>query len=375
MWHENRLPDWLTLLCFTVISVVFVVRMIGCRVTVVDRQINQIVAFGLLTVLAREPAVARQLAPVLDPALLYDVWHWLFVMFCISCLGALILGDRGPDHYRKPYRFWLAAGVLVGIAFVFLSHWSRKSGLNMAQGGGWQYGAYFALYALPTCVMCAYAVRSFAALRGEARTVGEKTAVAAIFFASLIGALNMVVLAVGAIMSAAGVDDSFTVETEVRASGELILPFVAFASLALVPSAGAAVAQIFRIDRDSREARQLTPLWTDVTAVVPEVVLPLDRAEKALQKPSERLYRRRVENYDAVAIIARSMSPINQSISADEYRALFQHELRATLDRAIIEGLPRGPVAGSGAALPDSVDTLAHEWRAPSASRALITPR
>ncbi len=119
------------------------------------------------------------------------------------------------------------------------------------------------------------------------------------------GALNMSLLALGAVMDAMGIHDAFTEETKIRASGELILPFVALAAISLIPSVLSMLVRSLRLDGASKLERELRPLWRDVTAAVPEVVLPRSRRHLVLRSSDERLHRTRVEIHDALAVVAR----------------------------------------------------------------------
>lgn len=82
----------------------------------------------------------------------------------------------------------------------------------------------------------------------------------------------------------------------------------------LVLSAGRAVVQLLRLDRDSRALRRLYPVWRDLTAATPGVVLTLRPGDRRGSSTAERLHRRRVEILDAAAIVGRWAVPLPEDL-------------------------------------------------------------
>jgi hypothetical protein len=310
MWHENRLPPWLTLVCIGLTIVVFGLLMLLPRSGAVDRQIAVICGWGALTAVVREPAVATSpLLGWIPPYVLFDVWHWLFLMFCVAAVGLVILGmEDDPARVKTAYRRWYIVGVAIGPALLVLSHEARSQGLNVVEGGGWQYGAYFLLYCSVPVGFCLYVAMHLQKLRARAASWRERLALLMIVVFTVGGAINLSVLAAGAVMASTGVENAFTEETAVRASGELIVVFLAVAAISAVPSTTGKVAGSLRLDGASRLDRRLLPLWRDLTSVTPEVVLPLSLLEQLKQRSVERLYRRTTEIHDSVRLIERALT-------------------------------------------------------------------
>lgn len=82
----------------------------------------------------------------------------------------------------------------------------------------------------------------------------------------------------------------------------------------LVLSVGRAVAKLLRLDQDSRALRRLYPVWRDLTAATPGVVLTLRPGDRRGSSTAERLHRRRVEILDAAAIVGRWAVPLPEDL-------------------------------------------------------------
>ncbi|MBF6204458.1 hypothetical protein IU483_10030 [Streptomyces gardneri] len=114
-------------------------------------------------------------------------------------------------------------------------------------------------------------------------------------------------------------------------------------------------------DRDSRDCRTLQPLWTDLTAVVPHIVL-VDESHR--RGPALRRYRMAIEIRDALLHLRRH---------ASEYPP--EDVRRRTL--RIVRAAESGLVAASGTNVPGSHDLelrylLAMATRWPKAKRACL---
>ena len=106
----------------------------------------------------------------------------------------------------------------------------------------------------------------------------------------------------------------------------------------LVLSVGRAVVQLLRLDRDSRAMRQLYPVWRDLTAATPAVILTLRPSDRRGSSTAERLHRCRVEILDAAAIVGRWAVPLpddlDQLIEDSEASESGREALRSVLELA-----------------------------------------
>lgn len=374
MWADNRLPGWFTVACLALLVVVMAVRLLWVRRTPLDRQINIAVLWAVISSFLREPAVAGWLAPYVPGGapLLFDLWHGAFLLATTGCVGMFLLRDLGPDGYRRPYLAWMGAACAVSVALIVLSHPARAQGLVIPDYGGWRYGAYFVLYSALPVSQCFYAGRPALGLWRYTTSMRDRAVWLVFMLIAGGGAINMTILAIGAVAEAAGVENAFTHESHMRVAGELILPFVALAFAALIPSSARAVAAAVRVDADSRAARRLLPMWRKVTAAAPNVVLKLTSSDLAGVTPAERLHRLRVETHDAVAIIGRFAEPLPDELEAlaedaaadDDVEDMLQVlEILIAANRFAGGGGPQPtdePSSGHRV-LPD-LDTLARLW-------------
>ncbi|WP_280186409.1 MULTISPECIES: DUF6545 domain-containing protein [Nocardia] len=106
----------------------------------------------------------------------------------------------------------------------------------------------------------------------------------------------------------------------------------------LVLSVARAVVQLLRLDKDSRALRRLDPVWRDLTAATPGVVLTLRPGDRRGSSTAERLHRRRVEILDAAAIVGRWAAPLpdelDQLIEDSEMPECDREALRSVLELA-----------------------------------------
>ncbi|NKR28856.1 hypothetical protein GS966_27810 [Rhodococcus hoagii] len=309
MWHADRLPVEFTVASLILICVVAAIRLPFMRETFAERQINQFVFWAALSSLLREPAIATRLAPFVPGGtlIIFDMWHFAFLMTCVVCLSLFFFRDGRPiAEAQRLYHRWVVVGCAIGVSFFFLSHSARQKGMLLQDALGWQYAVYFSLYCFVPIVACLYALRELLSLRKRATDWREKTSVSIIFLIAVGGAYTMGYLALGAILATMGFDNSFTREVEIRAGGELILPYMALAFLIMIPSSAKALAQILRLDAVSQDTRTLEPMWRDlVVKATPGKILRQPWYSRWFTKPHVRNHRRRVEIHDAIGTVSR----------------------------------------------------------------------
>lgn len=106
----------------------------------------------------------------------------------------------------------------------------------------------------------------------------------------------------------------------------------------LILSMARAMLQLLRLDKDSRALRRLDPVWRDLTAATPGIVLTLRPGDRRGASTAERLYRRRVEILDAAAIVGRWAVPLPEDLDQlvdDSGMAICDREaLRSVLELA-----------------------------------------
>lgn len=376
MWADNRFPAWFTIVALTLVVVVAVVRIALVRSSTAERLINRILFLAMVTALLREPAIAERLAPFVPGGLpmLFDIWHAVFLVACSLFVGLFLLWDRGIAKYQQPMRRTVGVACVVGALLLILGEPARNEGLNVADAGGWRYGLYFVAYAGLLFAFCLDNLPSVLTLGARTASAKDTAAVVVLFLMLFNGALIMSLMAVGNVLGAAGLDNTYTRLAYLGASGELLLLWVVLGAAVLVPSAVRAVVQLLRLDPDSLAARRMYPVWRDLTAAAPGVVLALKPSDRFGASSAERLHRRRVEILDAAAIVGLHAVPVPEAVdelievsgdSEDE-----QEALRSVLELAsaswrlhAIGGAHRAGRPPLGHYHVPDIDTLARLWK------------
>ncbi|MFI5776844.1 DUF6545 domain-containing protein [Nocardia sp. NPDC051570] len=320
MWPHDRLPVGVTLSATMFIVAITIIRLaLPRRTSVFGRLINALMVFDAAAALLREPVIARRVAGAVPGGLptVFDAWHWLTVMAWACGLGMVLLHQYGPVRYRIRFRIVIGLSAVVGVVFLALSDPARAQGMSsIADYGGWRYGIYIALCSAPPVIVSSYYnVQTSRGAVGRTTTLRERIVLAVLLLFGIASLLPAVSAAVSAASDAAGVGNAFThnlysVMSDGITSGEPGLCFFTAVVVVLVPSSVRAVVQLLRLDRDSRGARRVYPLWRDLTAAAPQVVFRLRWADQWNASPRERLHRRRMEIHDAAEIVARYVLPL-----------------------------------------------------------------
>lgn len=320
MWPNTELSPWITISATVFIVAITLIRLASTlHTTLFGRLINTLLGFDAAAALLREPVVARQVAKVVPGGLptVFDAWHWLTVTAWAFGLGMALLHENGPVRYRTQFKVVLGLSGAIGLLFLVLSAPARAQGLSsIAEYGGWRFGVYIGLYsALPVIVSGYYYVLKVRGTVWRTTTLWERFTVAALVCFGIASSLPVFLMALAAGADALGVGNAFThnvfdLVADGITSGEPGLFVFAALVMVYVPSSAQAIVQLLRLDRESRAARRVYPIWRDLTAAAPQVVFRLKRADSWNVSPQERLHRRRMEIHDAAEIVARYVLPL-----------------------------------------------------------------
>ncbi|MEU2258661.1 DUF6545 domain-containing protein [Nocardia xishanensis] len=342
------------------------------RATEADHLINMIAGITAIGVLLRDPAIARQLAGFTPGGLptLFDVWHWTTVLTWTWGLGLWLLREHGPVRYRTRFRVAIGVAAGLGVAFVLLSSPARAHGVSIAEYGGWRYGIYIGLLSTPPVFVSSYMLRTLPVLRRRATSRREKNVVRILVVVAVLSVVPVSSLVFLAALGALGVGTDFAHQmynftSDGLASGEPQLLFGAVLALAIVPSCARAVARLRKLGR-------LYPLWRELTAAVPEVVLSLRWVDRWGASPAEREERLHIEIRDAAEIVARYVRPLPVAVDEliertvdddDQEHARLVTELVMAAQRLADSrnGEPAGEPSAQPANVPDE-DTLLRLW-------------
>ncbi|WP_378740631.1 DUF6545 domain-containing protein [Nocardia brasiliensis] len=316
MWAPDRFPAWVTIPVLVFVVVIAVTRLaLVRRSSALNRMINATVGFYTATSLL--PTIAPHMAAFVPggSATLFAVWHWCSVMAWGCGLGFVLLHEYGPVHYRIRFQVVVGLSTVLTVVLQLVSSPAQAQGVPIADYGGWRYGVYVGLYAAMTVVISFSVLRMGFRMWPRTTTLRDRILVAILCVFAAIYALPTAWFVFLAALRAVGAGNDFTrhaysLATDGLDTREPGLVLTAIVTLVFVPSSARAVAQLLRLDHQSRIAHRLNPLWRDLTAAAPQVVFPLKPADRRHISPKERAHRRRVEIHDAAQIIARFVAPL-----------------------------------------------------------------
>jgi hypothetical protein len=383
MWPHDHLPSWVTTSATVFIVVITIIRLVLVRhTTVFGRLVNTVLGLDAAAALLREPVIARHIAAVVPGGLptVFDMWHWLTATAWTCGLGMALLHENDPVRCRIRFKFVVGLSLAVGIVFLALSSPARAQGMSsIAEYGGWRYTVYIGLYsALPLIVSAYYYyVMKSRGTVWRATTPWERIMVVALVGFGVASSIPICSIALSAALDVAGVSNAFAqgifnVVSDGLASGEPGLFVFTALVVVFVPSSAQAVMQLLQLDRESRTARRMYPLWQDLTAAAPQVVFHLKSADNRKVSPQERLHRRRIEIHDAAEIVARYVLPLPAVVDElietttpedDQEHMRLVAELVLAAERLTrYNGEPAGEPTAGGADIPDE-QTLLRFWQ------------
>ncbi|MEV0247151.1 MAB_1171c family putative transporter [Nocardia sp. NPDC050712] len=270
------------------IAVLAVGRFLLCRATTLDRVINQLFAWGAVGMLLyRFSAMPGAAGPVYELALGCVVMTTTY-LYAIGCIRR---GGYDPDTLRRRQRWCGGAGLVAAAAILIAGATARADGqpVEMSLSGP---GLVFVFaigvpVAFNTAVWLRMLLREFRStdLTSTELALGAGMTLA-IGFAWVVQVLSILQLVTGWPQLGPQLPRAELVFTVCLAVNGLAPGFPLV--LALVRAA--------RLDRAGRACRRLEPLWRDLTAAVPEIVLrPVAGAD-----PATRVFRMTVEIRDAL---------------------------------------------------------------------------
>ncbi|MDT2007269.1 hypothetical protein FXW78_27125 [Rhodococcus opacus] len=276
-------------------------RLALVRSTVAERRMNSALVFASLSL-----ALQRSLAQ-----------HWLDLWFgygfantlsnvCIMLTAASLISlfsawALGPARLPRIHVVSLSVCLVAGAILIGLSTPARSRGVAVADEGGWLFAAYCITYAVP--ILAVALLNLWISLKAvRSATQGrERRVFLAVIALSLFEVFDMGIVVTTGLVNAISDDNALTESHS--DSGAFIRQLVVFAG-ALISAAP--VVRVLSHRRRSRQVtRRLQPMWTTLTAAVPEVVLELRPEDRRALSARSRLDRMSVEIRDAIMILDR----------------------------------------------------------------------
>ncbi|WP_411107623.1 MAB_1171c family putative transporter [Streptomyces sp. cmx-4-9] len=237
------------------------------------------------------------------------VKHWLGMIAAGAVVDFVVAIARPETGRRLRPRHYvaLAAMTAMGVLFFFLVPRPREvtDFFEQNAGDGWA-TAYYLVFVVYLGIAMATATRLFRDSARHASARWLRTGVRLMAIGTAIGVLYTLLRAAYMTSRLAGLTDSGSDIAVGNATDAL--KYLAIGSI-LVGSSIPAFGVAWRTVQDGRHHRQLQPLWQDLTAVAPDIVL----GAGVLRRPRLRLYRRVIEIRDAALAL--------DAYAGDEVRA------------------------------------------------------
>ncbi|MGW4771534.1 MAB_1171c family putative transporter [Nocardia sp. NPDC004278] len=290
----SPIPSYLALPVITLVAAITLARWVLLRESAVDRLINRSLSWAVVGLLLHERAVAPKIASLLHQLSLGSI---LFILAGIYGLAQL-WGGADPTTTRQRQRRYDAATATVFALVLAAGTPARHQGLLIDQALGWPAVVFWAVFGAPLAVCAVLVLRvSIREFRTDNLATREKLVYYAIFAAAgglLIDAIaGPLVAAFDTITAIPSSDPQM-----IRKAATFFVSTLAAALITAIPLATTVLA-LLDWDRAGRACRQLQPLWHDLTAAFPGLVL-YPAAELAQIDTTVRLHRMTVEIRDVL---------------------------------------------------------------------------
>ena len=298
----STLPGVLAWPMLTVLLVVALLRALFLH-TQLDQRLTATLVFWAFVALLRDPQVQDVLARHLtDPSVIRQATHMCAMLASAALFGAVILWGAPEDDSERS-AVWRRAELqsvvyttvfVMGLTLFPLSAPARAAGQTLEEHGGWQVIVYMIVYSAPT--MVAVTVAGFLALETalEATPVALKVSTSLGAVACAVSLFDAITRIINACFVANHTQNAFT-EWRGASNDSLFLPEVTVVALVLTGPLVHMLTTRLGIDQSTRRLRRLDPMWKDMSAVMPKVVLQPRPA--ALDERADRVG---IEIFDAI---------------------------------------------------------------------------
>ncbi|WP_431952970.1 MAB_1171c family putative transporter [Nocardia lijiangensis] len=299
------------------------------RDSIVDRIVNRALAACLLENLLRDALFQQSLAwllpgedsDVVNIARQLSLGATLLTISNIYGLAKLWTGADPAHTWRRQRRYYLVA-ISATAVILIVGTPARHADQLIDQALGWPAVVVCVAFSLPLGATALLLGRvSVGEMRAAGDTTWQERALCTAVLGTAVG-LGIVAVAypLGTIISVTTGQPSFDPEMHWQAWGAFLLSAVGAPATVTVPLISTLLTHI-GWDRTGRYCRRLHPMWADLTAAVPEIVLETRRDHHGRTDPAIRLHRMTVEIRDSLLHLKRySDSPDDLAATAGDPR-------------------------------------------------------
>lgn len=323
----SPVPGLISWPVLTVLASVLAGRWWLLRETLVDRLINRALAAALLEHLLREAWFEQSLAwllpgddrDVVNIARQLSLGAVLLAVSHIYGIAELWAGADPAHTWRRQRRYYLVTVTATAVILIAGAP-ARRADQLIDQTLGWRAVVIWVVFSLP---LGATALRVGRISVREMRAAGDTTWQERALYTAVLGtvaALGVVavVYPIETVSSVLAGHPAWDPEMRWKAWTGFLLSAVGAPAVVTVPLISTLLTHM-GWDRTSRYCRRLQPMWADLTAAVPGIVLESPRDHHGRTDPAIRLHRMTVEIRDSLLHLKRySDSPGDLAVTGGD---------------------------------------------------------
>lgn len=245
------------------------------------RMTTALTFLGLVAVMRDAHVQSVLSAHLVDPSVIRQVTHMFAMLASAAMFGSLSLwaapAERRTSRLAAKWPQFGSQSVIytvvsiMGLALFPLSAPARAAGQSLEEHGGWVVVAYMIVYAAPTIMAVTFGVLLVLQVARETDRRGLRIVMILVLFAYFGSLVDSITRVINSFFLVDHHQNWFT-EWRTESNDALFLPQVTIIALVLAVPLVNRLAAALNLDASSRRVALLTPMWADLTAVMPRYV-------------------------------------------------------------------------------------------------------